>query len=238
MPHEQMDEQQVSAYLHMDLRKVVKLAARGQLPCRKVGGRFVFHKGEVDHWVEEQIHELPKERLADIEKGVTKHHGFEERSLLVWPLVTAGTMVVPMDARTGDAVMRKLVDAADQAGVVYGKEDLLKEVRQREELCSTAIAPGVALPHPRHPVPYDISCSFIVVGLTSSGVPFGAADGTLTRLFFLICCKDDRTHLHVLARLAQMLHDEVDLSNMISADDADELGQIILECEKRVRLGA
>ena len=238
MPHEQMDEQQVSAYLHMDLRKVVKLAARGQLPCRKVGGRFVFHMGEVDHWVEEQIHELPKERLADIEKGVTKHHGFEERSLLVWPLVTAGTLVVPMDARTGDAALRKLVDHADQAGVVYGKEDLLKEVREREDLCSTAIAPGVALPHPRHPVPYDISCSFIVAGLTSSGVPFGAADGTLTRLFFLICCKDDRTHLHVLARLAQMLHNEVDLSNMVSADDAAELGQIILECEKRVRLGA
>ena len=238
MPHEQMDEQQVSAYLHMDLRKVVKLAARGQLPCRKVGGRFVFHKGEVDHWVEEQIHELPKERLADIEKGVTKHHGFEERSLLVWPLVTAGVLVVPMDARTGDAVLRKLVDHADQAGVVYGKEDLLKEVRAREELCSTAIAPGVALPHPRHPVPYDISCSFIAAGLTSSGVPFGAADGTLSRLFFLICCKDDRTHLHVLARLAQMLHNEVDLSNMISADDPDELGAIILECEKRVRLGA
>jgi nitrogen PTS system EIIA component len=238
MPHEQMDEQQVSAYLHMDLRKVVKLAARGQLPCRKVGGRFVFHKGEVEHWVEEQIHELPKERLADIEKGVTKHHGFEERSLLVWPLVTAGTLVVPMDARTGDAVLRKLVDHADKAGVVYGKEDLLKEVRAREELCSTAIAPGVALPHPRQPVPYDISCSFIVAGLTSSGVPFGAADGTLSRLFFLICCKDDRTHLHVLARLAQMLHNEVDLSNMISADDAGELGSIILECEKRVRLGA
>jgi len=238
MPHEQMTEQQVAAYLHMDLQKMLRLAAKGDIPCRKVNQRFVFRKGDVDHWVERQIHELPKNRLVEIERGVSRHHGLEERSLLVWPLVTAGGIVVPLEARTRDAVLRKLVALADKADVIYSKEDLIREVRDREALCSTAIAPGVALPHPRHPVPYDIACSFIVVGLTSSGIPFGAPDGSLTRLFFLICCKDDRTHLHVLARLGQMLHNPADLSNMISAETSEELGQVIMECEKRVRLEA
>lgn len=234
MPHEQMNEQQVAAYLHMDLREVLKLAARGRIPCRKVSGRFVFRKGDVDHWVEQQMHEMPKGRLADIEKGVSEYHGFEMRELRVWPLISAGGIVVPLGARTRDAAIRRLVDRADEGGVVYAKDDLLKEVRDREDLCSTAIAPGVAMPHPRHPVPYDIATGFIVVGLTSAGIPYGAPDGSLTRLFFLICCKDDRTHLHVLARLGQMFHDANDLDRMICADSDVALGKILLECEKRV----
>jgi len=41
------------------------------------------------------------------------------------------------------------------------------------------LIPGVALPHPRHPLPYDIAASFVVVGLTGAGIPFGAEDGSL-----------------------------------------------------------
>ena len=238
MPHEQMDQRQVAAYLHMDLREVLKLASRGKIPCRRAPGGFVFRKGQIDHWVWEQMHTLGKDRLAGIEKGVGDHHGMETGALIVRPLIPDGCLAAPLRARTREAAIRALIDLAAKADLVFARDKLIEEIRKREELCSTAMLPGVALPHPRHPLPYDIAASFVVVGLTPGGIPYGAAGASLTRLFFLICCKDDRTHLHVLARLAQMLHNEVDLSNMISADNAAELGQIILECEKRVRLGA
>ena len=41
--------------------------------------------------------------------------------------------------------------------------------------------------------------------------------------FFLICCKDDRTHLHVLARLAQMLHEPAAVAEMLAAADSEQL---------------
>ena len=90
----------------------------------------------------------------------------------------------------------------------------------------------VAFPHPRHPLPYDIAESFVVVGLTPSGIPYGSENGSLTRLFFLLCCKDERTHLHVLARLARMLHDESVIDDMIHADDVEHLGELIAAAEK------
>ena len=90
MPYEQMNEEQVAAYLHMDLREVLKLCCRGQIPCRKVAGSFQFRKGEVDHWVETSLHKLDKDRLAGVEKGVSRHHGFDHEGLLVWPLIPDG----------------------------------------------------------------------------------------------------------------------------------------------------
>ena len=123
---------------------------------------------------------------------------------------------------------------AGAAGLVYAKDELIAEVRQREELCSTALMPGLALPHPRHPLPYGIAASFVVVGLTSTGVPYGAVDGSLTRLFFLICSKDDRTHLHVLARIGRMLHDQGQIDGLLAAGSAEELGQVLLAKEQGV----
>lgn len=231
MPHEQMNEQQVASYVHLDVREVTKLASRGQIPCRRVQGGFVFHKGRIDLWLESHIHTLDSARLAGIERGVGTHHGFEIDQPLICPMIPRAGLAVPLQAKTRAAVVKSLVDLADQAGLVYAKDELIQELRQREELCSTALCPGVALPHPRHPLPYDIADSFVVVGLTASGVPYGCPDGSLTRLFFLICCKDDRTHLHVLARLANMLHDRGDINHLMETSDCDELTETLERLE-------
>jgi PTS system nitrogen regulatory IIA component len=235
MPSEQMNEQQVAAYLHLDVREVAKLASRGQIPCRKVGGKFLFRKGEVDHWVETRMHGMDKDQLAGIERGVSAHHGFDDSAHLVTPLIPPEGLAVPLTARSRDGVIRDLVGLADKAGLVYAKDDLIRNILQREELCSTAMVPGVALPHPRHALPHDIASSFVIVGLAPSAIPFGAQDGSLTRLFFLICCKDDRTHLHVLARLGRLLQERRDIDRLLSAGTPEELRQTLTELEQEAR---
>lgn len=237
MPREQMDERQVAAYLHLDLRQVQRLASRGQIPCRRVSGRYAFMKGEVDHWVEVQMHELGPDRMRDIERGVSNHHGMDHGEMLVCPLIPPGGIVWPLQARTRDSAIRELVNIADQAGLVCSRENLIREVLQREDLCSTALMPHTAIPHPRHPLPYDIAASFVVVGGTASGIPFGATDGALTQLFFLICCKDDRTHLHVLARIAQMLAEPRAVSALLAAESCEEIADLLQRQEAAVLEG-
>lgn len=234
MPHEQMTEQQVAAYLSMDVREVVKLASRGQIPCRKQGGAFLFRKGQVDHWVWEQMHTLAPERLEGIEEGVSAHHGLDAEGLTVCSLIPRAGVAVPLVAKTRDAALRRLVELADAADLVYDRDELLSELRQREELCSTALLPGAAVPHPRHPMPWDIAASFVVVGLTPSGIPYGAVDGSLTRLFFLICGKDERTHLHVLARLALMLYEPGVIDELLACEDAEALRHVMVTREQAI----
>jgi len=240
MPHEQMNAAQVASYLAMDLREVVKLASRGQIPCKKLAAgksphdRFRFIKSEIDHWIETRMHSLDRRQLGGISKGVSDHHGMDTEGMLLCSSIPDGGLDVPMHARTRQATIRELVNVADRAGMVHLKAELLDEVRAREELCSTALIPGVALPHPRHPVEYDIVESFVVVGLTHSGIPFGAPDGSLTRLFFLVCCKDERTHLHLLARLAQMLHTPGVLNELMNAEGPEELMKTLQRCEKAI----
>lgn len=238
MPSEQMDEQQVAAYLSMDVREIIKRASRGNMPCRKIGEqKFLFRRGEVDHWVWEQMHNFDREELAGIERGVSEHHGIDSEQPMVCPLLPDTGLAVPLAAKTRQAALRALVDQADKADLVYNRDDLLKELQGREQLCSTALLPRVAFPHPRHPLPYDIASSFIIVGLTSNGIPFGAEGGSLTRLFFLVCGKDDRTHLHVLARLVRMLDNHGVIERLLECQTPEQMAQALAHREMEVLHG-
>jgi PTS system nitrogen regulatory IIA component len=112
---------------------------------------------------------------------------------------------VPLPAATRASVLRELVRLAEQTWQVYDPEGVLDALRQREEMGTTALESGVAIPHPRRPLPVALGESLVAYGRTASGVPFGAAHGTLTDIFFLVCCRDEGTHMRVLARLARLL---------------------------------
>lgn len=231
MPHEQMDEKQLAAYLSMDARVINKMASKGRLPGRRVGEKFIFTKAEIDHWVWQEMHNFDRNELRGIEKGVSQHHGMDAENPLVCPLIPEIELPVPFNARTRNGVLKGLVDFADENGLVYSREHLMEELQGREQLCSTALISQVAFPHPRHPLPYDIAESFIIPAVTTTGIPFGAEDGSLTRIFFLICCKDERSHLHVLARLVRMLDAPGVVDKILECETSEELDETLAHRE-------
>ena len=90
---------------------------------------------------------------------------------------------------------------------------------------------GVAIPHPRRPLQYDIAEPILVVARSTQGIVFGGSDGRLTNLFFLIASQDDSHHLHVLARLCRMLQDETFISQLNSATSAQDMIQLLADRE-------
>ena len=82
---------------------------------------------------------------------------------------------------------------------------MAEAVRTRENLHPTALESGIALLHPRRPLPQILAQPLLAFGRTYQGLPFGAAGGQLTDLFFLICSVDDASHLRTLARLSRLI---------------------------------
>src|SRR5205823_12593679 len=97
---------------------------------------------------------------------------------------------------------------------------------------STALPSGVAIPHPYRPLPAVLGEAVIAYGRTASGIPFGADLGGLTDIFFLVACRDDRTHLRVLARLSRLLLRPGFLDELRAADTPAETWEAILAAER------
>jgi len=227
MGSDMMDMEELAAYLRRDVREVGKLASRGHLPGHKVGGEWRFARAEINRWIEKQLPGYTDQQLAALE---TQHHRGDEGPLL-GALLSEASVAVPLGATTKPSALKALVSLAEQSWQIYDSEALLQAVRSREELASTALPNGVAIPHPHRPLPSALGESVIAYGRTLSGIPFGAPMGELTDIFFLVCCRDDRTHLRVLARLTRLFMRPGFLDELREAETAAESYEKILQAE-------
>ena len=132
------------------------------------------------------------------------------------------------------SVLKELVGLAEQSWQVFDPDAILTALRQREEMGSTALASGVAIPHPRRPLPAALGESVLAYGRTASGIPFGAPHGNLTDVFFLVCCRDDRTHIRVLARLSRLLLRPGFVDELRAAETPAETWQLIEAAEREL----
>jgi len=139
-----------------------------------------------------------------------------------------------LKSKTKPAVIREMLALAEKTELLYDPADLLASLEEREKMCSTAIPGGIALLHPRNHEPYMFEDSFIVLGRSLHPIYAGAVDGKSTDLFFLICCQDDRIHLHALARICTLCHDTTMLELLRKAENTEEMVDVIYKAEQEV----
>ena len=233
MPHGFINIQALAKFLGIDPRRAERMAQRGQIPCQKVGGQLRFNRAEITEWMQQQMGTLKNEHLVEMDSGITAHRQLDDNLFLTNMLkVEAVSLALP--ARTKNSVLKELVALAQDTDLLYDGETLLEALTKREELCSTALEGGIAIPHPRRPLPYTVVEPILVIGLTGQGIGFGSPDGGLTDLFFMTCSQDDHHHLHVLARLCRMLSDAKLASAIRFAESADEVVELLREREEQV----
>jgi PTS system nitrogen regulatory IIA component len=150
---------------------------------------------------------------------------------LLTNLLAADSAEVPLQARTPSSVIREMVRLAEQSWQVYDAEAVLKAVQGREESGSTAQENGVAILHPRRPLPNALGESVVGFGRTAGGIPFGGSHGRMTDLYFIVCCRDDRTHLRVLARLSRLMLRPMFLDELRAAETAADALRVIHSAE-------
>jgi len=226
-----MDMEQLAAYLRRDIREVGKLASRGRLPGHKVGGEWRFAKSEINYWLETQLVAYSEKELADLEHGGDRSGG---TAPFLGELLAESSVAVPLLATTKASVLKELVKLAEQSWQVYDADAILDAIRAREEQASTAMPSGVAIPHPRRPLPAALGESLLAFGRTAGSIPFGAPLGGMSDVFFLVCCRDDRTHLRVLARLTRLLHRPGFLDQLRAAETPADAWQTISAAEEQM----
>ena len=222
---------ELARQLGRDRREIEKLVNRGRIPGRKIAGDWQFHPTEVTHWLEQEMREYTDRELALVEQT---HRSQEVNDASpVASLLTLETTQVPLEARTKRSVLETLVEVAGRTWQIWQPAAVLAAVQEREAVLSTAFDNGVAIPHPRNPLPDAIGQSIIAFGKTTTGIPCGAPNRGLTDLFFLVLCRDSRTHLQVLARLGRLMQQPGFLDSLRAADDSVTAHQLIIDADQQ-----
>ena len=128
-------------------------------------------------------------------------------------------------------VVDELVDLVYKSGNLNNKDEYKKAILAREELSTTAIGEGVAIPHAKNK---SVNKASLALGISKEGIDYEAFDDSLSHLFFMIAAPDgaNDTHLEVLSRLSTILMDEDFRNELINASSVDELLNLINKKEK------
>lgn len=131
-------------------------------------------------------------------------------------------LVTFIGVETRDEALSALVEVASASGKIEDKATFFRAIVDREEIVSTGIGLGVAIPHSKLSSYNDF---FIAMGILKKGVDWHSLDGAPVRIVFLIGGPDDKQteYLQILSGLTVAIKDEERRKKMLTLNSADAI---------------
>ena len=152
--------------------------------------------------------------------------------MLISKLLSLASVQLKLSGQQRDEVLGELVqhipEIADQP---EAQQRLLRALQEREQLHTTAIGDGIALPHARNALVGLVEQPVIVFGRHDQGLQYGAVDGQPAKLFFLLVAPNVTQHLQILARISRLLRDPRLRQSLLVAERPDKVIALIREAE-------
>jgi nitrogen PTS system EIIA component len=169
------------------------------MPAVRVQEQYHFNRTELLEWAAVSGIRVSAKFLSDhYEKSVVLPE--------VSDAIRAGGVFFGVPGTDKDAVMKSVVRLIRLPKAI-DRKFILQMLLAREALGSTGVGGGIAIPHPRTPIVLRVDQPAIALLFLERPVDFGAIDGKPVDTLFTLISPSVKTHLHLLSRLAFLLHD-------------------------------
>lgn len=177
--------EEVAKYLRVSERTVYDWAQKGDIPSGKIGTVWRFKKNEIEKWV--------NERLSNDDRQRSSAASINIRTML------SPDRIVFLNYSTKHDALLALAKNLSTAPQIKNGDNLAAEILKREELMSTAIGCGIAIPHVRLSSVTDLVMS---VGISNVDIiDFQTIDEEPVRLLFMIAAAHNQ-HAYYLQTLS------------------------------------
>ena len=131
-----------------------------------------------------------------------------------------------------EGVIRELIEALTMAGEIDSAEqsNIIQRILDREQLGTTGIGRGVAVPHAKHA---GVARTVGTVGVSTDGVAFDSLDGAPVNVVFLLVSPSEQSerHLRVLEKISRHLRDETFCRFLTQSKSVEDIRQVLVDAE-------
>lgn len=212
--HEILTLEEVAQYLRVSERTVYDWANKGDIPCGKLGTNWRFKRDEIEKWVDRRLG--PRKKVLRGE------------SVRMADVLTPDRVLL-LDCNTKEEALKALVACLSTAPQVKNKEELAREVFERESLMSTGIGFGIGVPHVRLASVEDL---VMAVGVNRTGIAdYASLDERPVRIICMVAARDNQhaQYLKTLAAISTLMKEETIRARLIEATDAAAIYEILTE---------
>lgn len=144
-------------------------------------------------------------------------------------------MVIPeLESTTRDDVLKEMGAFLKKRNKIAKDKDLYEKLLQREELGSTAIGDGVAIPHCKMK---GVKNPVVMLAISKKGLDFHSLDGKPSYIFFLVVSSPDNpsVNLQILAAIAHLVRKAKRVIRKIQeAEDISKILEVLKDEEERI----
>ena len=208
--------EEVAKYLRVSERTIYDWAQKGEIPSGKIGTVWRFKKSEIENWVNER---LSINRIAPATNTVR-----------IKNILSPDRVAILDYASKQDAIIA-LAETLSKAPQVKNRQELFSSIIKREQLMSTAIGLGIAIPHVRLSSVTDL---VIAVGASKCDIKdFEAFDDQPVRLLIMVAaaCNQQGYYLHTLSFLGSRLKNPDLRNSLFSASTSDEIYALLAKLD-------
>jgi len=203
-----IDVKEVASLLSVSEKTIYRWISKNEIPAYKIGEGYRFNRVELMEW-------------ATAKKIRVSYDIFDES------FDVSGAMPSLIEAITTGGIHYR-IPGSDRATVLKSivnimhlpedvdKEFLVGALLARENLGTTAIGDGIAIPHVRHPIISHVNKPIMALCFLEKPIDFNALDSKPVDTVFTIITHTVRSHLHILSRLSYALH-QPEVRNVIKA---------------------
>ncbi len=225
----QLTLRDVAKILRVSEKTVSRWVRDGGLPTCVVNDQHRFNPSEVLEWATAHDIAVPPELFSD---GREQEGG---GSTVVADAIEAGGIHYGLTGTDKETVLRQVVQRMPIPGGDGVREQFLQVLLAREEMASTGIGDGIAIPHVRNPVVFHVSDPLITLSFLDTPVDFGSVDGKPVHCLFTLVSPTVRAHLQLISQLAFVLHEPSCAAVVARHAEAGEILAVLRRVEARLR---
>lgn len=205
---------------------------QGRMPVRKKGDQCFFNRTVLEKWADTHHLSINLSGEEAVSKTEKQSKGIQTVSLHT--AMDRGGVVYDMPGGGVREVLSSAVGHVPGFDSPEKRHLLFESLMARENLMSTGIGKGVAIPHPRTPLRYADIPAVITTCFLKDPVDYHAVDQESVFVLFLLISPSAKLHLHLLARLSFCLRDESFLMLLHRKPDQGDLLERIAEFDRRL----
>lgn len=216
---------EIAGYLKVSEKTILRMVQSGEFPGVKVSNQWRFVRAAVDDWLSARMHFAPTADLLDVV-------GSSLDMIPLTRLVSNKRIILDLKPGKKEDVLSQLVEPLERDGLVKDVRGYVRRLVAREDVVSTAIGHGLAIPHVREPEECPVSTPCIVLGICPEGTDFDGLNGGKTHLFAMPCAASESAHLRLLARISLLFRRTGVLSAMSEARTKNAVMAILAEADR------
>lgn len=216
----------VVASLGVDEKTVLGWIKKKGLPAHMVNGRYQINQVDLLEWATGNGIKIPPQ-MFDVPVA-------EDKLPLLSEALARGGIFFDVPGDDLQTALKSVVERLPLSEQM-DPDFLYQTLLAREALGSTAIGHGIAIPHVRNPILSQTQEPAVSLCFLKKPIDFHALDNKPVHILFTLITPNVKIHLHMLARLSFMLHEQRFMDLLNSSPGKDEIIAMVTELEERIR---